>query len=104
MEVQWIDCAACSTRTHTDEFEVKKGLKLKTCKRCCAKAKAYYHANKLSSVNTGRRNPDAQSAEAAKSVSISAGAPDAQSAEAAKSVSIIHGVNNASSAPNHKKW
>jgi hypothetical protein len=46
MEVQWIDCRACSTRTHADEFEVKKGIKLKTCKRCLTKSKAYYEANK----------------------------------------------------------
>jgi hypothetical protein len=46
MEVQWIDCVACKTRTHADEFEVKKGIKLKTCKRCREKSMAYYNANK----------------------------------------------------------
>ena len=46
MEAQWLKCIACKTRTHTDDFDVKKGKKLRTCKRCLAKSKAYYEAGK----------------------------------------------------------
>ncbi len=46
MEAQWLKCIACKTRTHTDDFDVKKGKKLRTCKRCLVKSKAYYEAGK----------------------------------------------------------
>ena len=46
METQYINCQVCRTRTDTNDFAVKKGIKLKTCKRCIERSRAHYEASK----------------------------------------------------------
>jgi hypothetical protein len=54
MEVEWINCGGCMTRTNAIDFDVKKGIRYKTCNRCREKAKANYEAKKC---EHGRSKP-----------------------------------------------
>ncbi len=46
MEAQWLKCVSCTTRTHIDEFALKKDIRNKTCNRCRTKSKENYKASK----------------------------------------------------------
>ncbi len=61
-----MNCNSCKTRTHTDEFEVKKGIKLTTCSRCLTKAKAYYEAKKCEHGKSKTRCVDCDGSEMCK--------------------------------------